>query len=147
MKNAQKYDAYDRFYTLKEICEMVSVPSRYKNSKPAFRNEDGLEFHKIVFKGACELCDYSTGYLSLSIFPYLDMQTVLGGNPDAWQARFTIINIDDTMISGWSRNMSMEKVNLIVAEIAKEFEDVTTLGTLEEINLILKPYGIYAVIE
>lgn len=146
MKQEEIYNAYDRFELLESICEMVQKPSRYNNSRPELKNT-GSEYHKIVFTGTCELTDYSRGYLSLSIFPYADMFVFKTETTDFWQVRFSIINIDDVMISGWSNHMSIDKVNETVEKIAKEFENVATLGTLEDINSILQPYGIYAVIE
>lgn len=102
----------------------------------------GLRYDKIVLTGESEIPDYGKGYLNISLFTFYKNKT------KNYQVRCVFNSIDDTDFGGWSKEMSFDEAEELKSEIAYNIlKELRVLPSIDEINSLLMPYGIYIYFE
>lgn len=98
-------------------------------------------YSKFIQTGQLSLCDYGRGFIDLDI--YVNKQPNRQPTVRLWFG-----TIDDGDFGGWRECHSVEYAEKLVEEIANEvFKDMVSFPNDEELNLILRPYGIYVCYE
>ena len=122
------YNFYERMDKIQELMrgETAKTPS-------------AAEFQKIVQTGTCEVFDYGTGLLCLAVY------TVNHGG--RFCVRLSLSSSDDSSGGAWSQYMSLAKCFKLFDKTVKLVEDIVTLPSLAELNVVLRPVGLYAVVE
>lgn len=123
---------YDRFDMIRKLQTMIEKP--VANGHATY---DGcISYEKMIRTGNLECHDYGCGFLNFSIMPYFDSKN--------WVVRIYFSTLDDGGMGGWSQVMTKKDAIDISKEIAHVvFNDMDALPTLEELNIILRPYKVY----
>jgi len=92
---------------------------------------------KMIPTGKIGFFDYGRGFLGVEVF-------VSGHEEGKYRPRIWFDTSDDGDYGGWGREMSKEDAVKLVDRIANEvFATIEILPTLEEMNLLLRPYGMF----
>jgi hypothetical protein len=92
---------------------------------------------KMIQTGSFKLFDYGRGFLGVQIF-------VSGHEEGKYCARIWFTTVDDGDFGGWSKEMSKLNASTLVNRIAMDvFSQMKILPSQEELNLKLRPYGMY----
>jgi hypothetical protein len=98
-------------------------------------------YAKFIQTGDLSLCDYGRGFIDLEIYTYLDH----AGSPSV---RLWFGTIDDGDFGAWLRCNTKEEADNLVEQIALSvFEGMVKFPSDEELNTLLRPYGVYATYE
>jgi len=103
---------------------------------------------RISSTGKCPLFDYNCGVLSVEVSTVGYGRGLLDKSEEVddinYVVLFTIGCADDGLWQAWSKVMPKEKCQLLVERIKTEILDyLSSLPTYEELNNILKVYGLY----
>lgn len=119
-------NVYEKFAAIREITKLEQEPNRHGS----------ISYRKMIQTGALDFFDYLTGFLEVNVYPYYD--------GEKWYVRMWFATVDDGDFGGWSTDMPFEKAQKTAADIAKNvLEDMITLPTKDELNKLLRPYGMY----
>lgn len=113
---------YDGFRTLKILTELTKTEKGYS---------------KFIQRGNLSLYDYNRGFIDLSVHAYLNQLK----EPFV---RIWFGTVDDGDYGGWLACATLEQAQELVERIANEvFKDMISFPTDEELNRMLRPYGIW----
>lgn len=119
------YEAYDK------LQEILTLKKGTNHGLPAFR--------KMCQTGQCPLSDYNQGFIGVKGYVSSFHQ-----KEGEYVVRLWFGTIDDGDYGGWSKPMSLEKATTLLWRIADEvFVDMLILPNTEDMNLKLRPYGLY----
>lgn len=119
---------YDKFKALDSLFELEVIPNVRR----------GLRYEKLVLTGNSDINDYGAGYLNISLF------TSYNYTSKNYQLRCVFNSIDDTDFGGWSKEMSFDEVEDLKIRIAyRVLKDLRILPSVDKINMLLLPYGMY----
>ena len=110
------------------------------------RPDGTTRYEKMCQTGDLDFYDYDRGFLNVEIYPCADIcgEKDENGKFLNYFCRMWFATIDDGDFGGWSKPMSKEKAEEMCKRIAYEvFEDMVALPTGEELNKILRPYGMF----
>jgi len=123
-----KTQMYDTFDKIRELTKLVKTRD----------DEHKLDYLKMVQTGSLSLPDYGVGFLCFHTFTSFQVET------NMWNARILIATIDDGDYGGWSKPLSQKAAMLLVHKIATDImRDMTVFPTDEELNTLLRPYGVF----
>ena len=114
---------YDVFREITKLTEMVETDRGYA---------------KMIQKGDLCKCDYGKEFFDLSISRVKDPRT------GTWSVRIWLGTWDDGDFGAWKKVSSETIAKIEVKEIAMDvFADMVRFPTEEELNVLLRPHGIY----
>lgn len=123
---------YDRYNQLQKLTEMY----------PMDPQTTPLGYEKFVQTGDLEFWDYGRGFLCIKIY------TAKAYKVDGWCVRMPFCTVDDGDMGAWSQPMPEAKAREIVERVAQEWlKPLHKLPRLEQLNIDLRPYGLYACYE
>ena len=92
-------------------------------------------FSKFIQTGQLDFHDYGRGFIDLEVYAYTNLE--------ASYVRIWFGTIDDGDFGGWRTVDSHEKAEKITKEIAENvFKDMVAFPTKDELNILLRKYGI-----
>lgn len=121
-------DRYETFAKLKELTEMKTIEN----------NDKVLSFSKMCQTGNLEFCDYGRGFLNVEISAYVHPSKGHGPFCRVWFA-----TIDDGDFGGWVNHKTLEDARKQAIKVKEVFEKIVTLPTQDELNILLRPTGMY----
>ena len=106
----------------------------------SIKSEGEAQYLKMVQKGELDLGDYGHGFLCLRLYAYTDAK-------DKHYVRIYISNVDDGGYGAWSERETLEECVAVVEKAVTVFKDMTAFPSLDELNVLLRPFGVYVVNE
>lgn len=101
-------------------------------------NKTDRGYAKFIQTGNLSLCDYGRGFIDLEVYTYVSRMDKLA------RVRIWFGTVDDGDFGGWLVCSSKEQADAIVEAIAHEvFENMIAFPSEAEINVLLRPYGMY----
>ena len=114
---------YDVFREIERLTEMVETDRGYA---------------KMIQAGELGKWDYNKGFFDLSI------SRVFQPKENAWWVRIWLGTWDDGDFGAWKRVSDETIAKIEVKQIADEvFREMLIFPTEEELNILLRPHGIY----
>lgn len=105
-------------------------------------------YFRISTKGNFELVDYNAGLYDVSIKAVGEGYYEGDEHKSRWAVRFMVSNLDDMMWIGYSKNYdSKEECIKHVDFVASILDDLVTMPTEQELNEMLRPFGIFGTFE
>lgn len=99
------------------------------------RTEKG--YAKFIQTGNLNLGDYGRGFIDVEIYTHVNHDRTPS-------VRLWFGTVDDGDFGGWLVCNFKEQADNLVERIAREvFENMVSLPSEEELNVLLRPYGIY----
>jgi hypothetical protein len=99
------------------------------------KNDRG--YAKFVQTGNIEFHDYGRGFFDVDVYSFMQPLS------KQWTVRIWLGTIDDGDYGGWQDAPSKEVAENLVDQIAHNvFADMVAFPTLDELNKMLRPYGI-----
>ena len=123
-------DVYDLF-------EQVSAPMRpIEYVKLVTNTESAPAMIKLVQTGRCGLHDYNRGFLAIHVYVI--------STEHGFQIRLILKTVDDGGAAAWSQvydslDMAIEHVQRVIGLL----KEVQVLPSLDELNITLRPFGLY----
>lgn len=115
-------DRYKIFDQLTELTKLTKTKEGYS---------------KFIQRGNIEFYDYNHGYLDVDVYAYQNHKD------KKWFVRIWFATIDDGDYGGWREVATKLEANEVVEKIATNvFKDMVSLPTIEELNKLLRKYGI-----
>lgn len=116
---------YTHFEVLKQLTEMVP-------------NQKGTGYSKFIQTGAIEFGDYGRGFFDVDIY------ALYQPTRERWAVRIWLGTVDDGDYGALLEDLDEETARNLVERVANEvFKDMVAFPTLEELNKILRPYGLF----
>ena len=103
---------------------------------------------RISTSGKLGLCHYDAYLHDICVW-YCGVPEQVDGKwvVTSYNVRFHIGNLDDCSWGAWSKNMSKEEAIDMVEKIAPILDDLTELPTEDELNEMLRPFGMFGTFE
>jgi hypothetical protein len=116
---------YAHFEILKKLTEMVP-------------NEKRTGYSKFIQTGNIEFGDYGRGFFDVDIYALYQPLS------QRWAVIIWLGTIDDGDYGALLENLDEETARNLVERVANEvFKDMVAFPTQDELNKILRPYGLY----
>lgn len=131
-------DIYEMF----ERAEVLFAPVEY--TKLVTNGESGPALVKMVTASASDIHSYDRGLLIVQVY----IRNIGGSGPESFQPQVHIASIDDGGAHGWGPTYpTLAEAIKPAQDIIAYFRKMNELPTLEELNLDLRPFGIYIIPE